>query len=782
MHKRNLALSAGLMLAFARQLSAQVTIEIVNDSGRPDTNVFIMAPGKYWSDVSQSLAPVTPTNLFVNINGTNLTAATATSLPLTFLATSNSAPPYLAVSSISGRTNTVYSFQADYIASGSIYFTYDNPFVFTNALQPSPPPDSTGNAYRYDYAELSIKDTAAANNAMDVTYVDKFGIPLQMEWFRGSNLVSGSYVYLSTKTMVDRFSENGLGQAVFALTSNNITAGWTYAGPSSYTNFARILAPQKVSGTSTSVSPYPSITNYLNSLVGNPFWMNGAAPQGGYYYEGYIASMSTNAGGWLLTLTKGAIAPPYNTNIIVGTNYTNTITVPISNTNASQYIYGAPVGPNMYATNGVTVVTNLGPAYNVEVWMIGDALSAINFGFWGGNYGTNSAVWYSPVIWTSYPFGSARPTPDEYYNVYAALIYDYSDPYSFAFSERITPDVLMAPTNGDRVRITILPDDRLDSAIAVTPTASDITSNSITLNWTPSAGATGYVAKILQPLNMAPIILPGLSASYTFTNLQPGTPYIMSVQAMGTGAGGNPVITPARAVPATTLGTLVPAAGNFTIVQGTFNASDPFYQLSKVYINGTALYATNNYLTTNGVYSVWTASQGTNQVAVTVVDTNNQIVFNNWLSFTLAPQFSGNLTAISNIVFNGQKLSQPAPTVTGFISGNANGFQISTSGPSSVTIQLTYVPAETRKFAPVKPITPPVSGVLITNVAGIPGGGIRFSFNVPQGTNYAIITSTNVAAPQASWLTNATGVGQAGLTSYTNAAGGNAMQYYRIKY
>ena len=174
----------------------------------------------------------------------------------------------------------------------------------------------------------------------------------------------------------------------------------------------------------------------------------------------------------------------------------------------------------------------------------------------------------------------------------------------------------------------------------------------------------------------------------------------------------------------------------------------------------------------------------TNQVVVTVVNTNNEVVFNNWLSFTLAAPINATNTAISDLVFRGQKLSQPPPTVTGFISGGtATNFPISTSGPSSVTIQLTYVPAETRKFAPVQGIpTPPASGVVITNVAGIPGGGIRFSFNVPSGTNYAVLASTNVAASLSLWQTNATGVGQPGLTSYTNTAGGNSAQFYRIKY
>jgi hypothetical protein len=67
--------------------------------------------------------------------------------------------------------------------------------------------------------------------------------------------------------------------------------------------------------------------------------------------------------------------------------------------------------------------------------------------------------------------------------------------------------------------------------------------------------------------------------------------------------------------------------------------------------------------------------------------------------------------------------------------------------------------------------------VIITAVAPLPGGGIQFSFDVPAGTNYVIESSANLA----SWQTNATGIGQTGGESYTNAAGSNTVQFYRIK-
>jgi len=389
------------------------------------------------------------------------------------------------------------------------------------------------------------------------------------------------------------------------------------------------------------------------------------------------------------------------------------------------------------------------------------------------------------VEWTSFPFGSARIPNDGYYNPYTALIYNNSDPYSFAFSERITPDVLMIPGNGDRIRITILPDDRLDSPVVPTPTANSITSNSIALNWEPVAGATGYQVNLLRPLNTPSTNLPASATNYTFTGLQPGTPYVMSVQATGTGAHGNPIITPARSISATTSGLTSPAGGNLTLIQATFSVVDPYYQLAKVYINGTELFSTNNWNTTNGVPARWTASAGTNQVVVTVIGVNHEVLFNDWLTFVIASPFTvtngvtvTTHSAISNLFLNDTLISKPPPAASGFQSGTtATNFLVDTLNPS-LSIGLTYAPAETRKYAPViTTATRVVPAVTILNVSSFPGGGIQFTFDVPAGTNYVVETSQNLIT----WQTNASGLGQIGGESYTNAAGTNVLQFYRIK-
>ncbi|HXI69669.1 MAG TPA: hypothetical protein VNN22_04855, partial [Verrucomicrobiae bacterium] len=506
--------------------SGQLTIQIVNDSGLSDTNIYIMVPGA-------TGATLNPQSLFVDKNtGTN------TSVALSTLAANGSAPPFQFTSPISGNTDTVYSFQASNITSGAIYFIYNNPFAFSSGTTPSPAPGggNGGSGFRYDYAELSFLG-GDANNDVDLTYVDKFGIPLQLEWFHGTNtaptnLVAGSYVYASTKTLATLFAASGFGNAVFGLTNagaanGDLTPGWQYAGGTNpYAGFARIVSPEKVNSTGASVAPYPEVASYLNFLTNHPFTLNGYSVQGGsvtnnsgpgpaittnylYYYLGYQTSVATNpGGGWTFTLSYNPNLLPANysltaigavtngttaTVVNVPLQYTNTIafTVPDTNTTvcASAFIYGAPVGTD-YLVNGAPVADSTHPSYNVEAWMIGDVLSSLNFGFAGGIYGTNSEQWYSPKIaWTAYPYGWAQPAPynnptNGFYNPYAALMYYNADAYTFAFSERITPDVGMSVENGDVIRITLLPDDRLDSPVPQVET-NLTTSSSITLSWNP---------------------------------------------------------------------------------------------------------------------------------------------------------------------------------------------------------------------------------------------------------------------------------------------------------
>lgn len=805
-----------LLAGLVQHVSAQLTVQIVNDSGLSESNIFIMVPGA-------SGATINPQSLFVDKNtGTN------TSVPLSTLAT-NSWGTSTIISPISGNTDTVYSFQASYITSGGIYFIYNHPFTFENGTTPSPSPDggNGGSGFRYDYAELSFLG-GDVNNDVDLTYVDKFGIPLQLEWFHGTNtaatnLMAGSYVYASTKTLAELFAASGFGNAVFGLTNagaanGNITQGWQYAaGANPYADFARIVSPEKASSTGASVSPYPGVTNYLNFLINHPFTLNGYSVQGGsvsgtntmtdllvttnylYYYLGYRTSVATNdSGGWTFTLSYkpellpanysltniGAVASSSPTNVNIPVQYTNTIAFSVPDTNttvcASAFIYGAPVGTN-YSVNGAPVTDNKHTSYNVEAWMIGDVLSSLNFGFAGGIYGTNSEQWYSPkVAWTAYPYGWAQPAPynnptNGYYNPYAALMYYYADAYTFAFSERITPDVGMAVENGDVIRITILPDDRLDSPIPEVQT-NLTTSSSITLSWNPVVGATGYRVNMLRPLATVPTNI--TSTSYTFSGLTPGAPYVVSVQATGT-ANGHPIITPARAITAITAGDYAETNGTLVKMQAALDGVvDPFSQLRAAYINGIELtpQTDGSWQAAGGGNAGWMASQGTNQVVVKIIDQNSNVVFYDWATFVLSPPYLSNgtnYTTISEINFFGQ-LAGTTPTFAG--DPEVLGNNIPTNDTSAV-IGLVYTPTEIRKHNPLLSVTSTTTAVIIKDVVALPGGGFRFSFDVPAGTNYNVESSADLI----SWQTNFSGVAQAGSESYTNTSAINAVQFYRIK-
>ncbi|MGH7977195.1 MAG: fibronectin type III domain-containing protein [Limisphaerales bacterium] len=805
-------LFASVLAGLIQTASAYLTIQIVNDSGLSDSNIYIMVPGA-------TGATINPQSLFVDKDsGTN------TSVALSTLAT-NSWGTSTIISPISGNTDTVYSFQASKITSGGIYFIYNNPFTFKNGTTPSPSPDggNGGSGFRYDYAELSFLG-GDVNNDVDLTYVDKFGIPLQLEWFHGTNtdatnLMAGSYVYASTKTLANLFAASGFANAVFSLTNagtanGNITPGWQYTGLDSYSNFARIVSPEKASGTGASVSPYPDVANYLNFLINNPFTLNGYSVQGGsvsgtnemgttittnylYYYLGYQTSVAANgSGGWTFTLSYkpnllpanynltaiGATTNSNSTNVDIPVQYTNTITFTVPDTNtticASADIYGAPVGTN-YLVNDAPVADNTHTSYNVEAWMIGDVLSSLNFGFAGGIYGTNSEQWYSPKVdWTSYPYGWAQPSPynnptNGYYNPYAALMYYNADAYTFAFSERITPDVGMPVENGDIIRITILPDDRLDSPIPEVETNS---SSSITLNWNPVAGATGYRVNMLRPLGIGSTNI--TSTSYTFNGLIPGAPYVMSVQATGT-ANGNSIITPARPITATTAGDYATTNGNFIKMQAVLDGVvDPFSQLQAAYINGIELTPQTNgsWQVSGGGNAGWMAWQGTNQVVVKIVDQNSNVVFDDWATFVLSPTFASNgtnYTTISDINFYGQLTGATPTFAADFVGDN-----IPTNDTSAV-IGLVYTPTEIRKFNPLNVITPVAPSVTITDVTSLPGGRIQFDFNVHEGTNYAVESSANLI----DWQTNFTGTGlTGGEESYTNTVETNMSQFYRIQY
>ncbi|HXI72409.1 MAG TPA: hypothetical protein VNN22_18810, partial [Verrucomicrobiae bacterium] len=289
-------------------------------------------------------------------------------------------------------------------------------------------------------------------------------------------------------------------------------------------------------------------------------------------------------------------------------------------------------------------------------------------------------------------------------------------------------------------------------------------------------GATSYQVNVLRPLGMAPANT--TATRHTLTGLMSGAPYVISIQALGT-ANGNPILTPARPITASTTGDYTTNNGDFIQMQATLDGVvDAFSQLHTAYVNGTelTLHTNGQWQTAGNQNAAWMAWQGTNQVVVKIIDQNSNVVFNDWATFVLSPTFTSNTTnytAITDIHFFGQ-LTGTTPTLAG--DPEVIGNNIPTND-TSVVIGLVYTPTEIRKYNPLVSVAPASSPVIIQNVVSLPGGGIQFTFDVPAGTNYVIESSANLT----SWQTNATGLGQTGGESYTNAAGGNTVQFYRIK-
>ena len=124
-----------------------------------------------------------------------------------------------------------------------------------------------------------------------------------------------------------------------------------------------------------------------------------------------------------------------------------------------------------------------------------DVLSGINFGYLGGCFGNSGANWYGMPP-TEFPSGRDRNTNDGFYNPRAAIIDNRSAACGLAFGDRSGPSPALTLQNKDTLRVTVLPDERLDSPrVAVT----DVTDTTLGLYWPAVAGPAGDQAEILLP-------------------------------------------------------------------------------------------------------------------------------------------------------------------------------------------------------------------------------------------------------------------------------------------
>jgi len=198
-------------------------------------------------------------------------------------------------------------------------------------------------------------------------------------------------------------------------------------------------------------------------------------------------------------------------------------------------LYGAPATAFTVPTAGMTAQQIASVPNSLYAVIAGDFMAGMNFGYAGkGSHAPqNTANWYSNPP-TLYPFGGARKANDGYYNPYAAVFYNLSDAYGFAYSDRGGRPSPFVPVPGDAttLRVTILNDARLDAPIV---TVSNPATTSLTIGWPVVANATGYTVGvsygggIMVPVTLNPST-PSPSGT-TISGLSPGTTYQISVTA-----------------------------------------------------------------------------------------------------------------------------------------------------------------------------------------------------------------------------------------------------------
>jgi hypothetical protein len=656
--------------------AAQTTLTAPFVSTLPQA-IQAVAPYTYTNTCAAQTVAVTarqvtlPTGTVIPVSGCTITVTVtsiATAGALARLSHSGATIP----SPYTGQQRKVYTFTMSTVSSGSLFVSYYQPVTY-----PSAPTVRTG--YRFQPLEFSYSNGIASNG--DLTSIDFYGIPLELETFKASDTAQQNPLdrvsyYTSTSKLMREFQavDPNLQYAFIGTDGKTFVPAYGSNGNvSNISSFARIVGPNQVAAGGTpalidyptlapagwkgtwppgtgSPWPYASFADYLDSLVAANYkfteFDNVNISAYSFNYNGSITGNRTI--GYTITLngTTGNPTPPSP----LPSNAQITLVLPPQDTSGGYdfAIYGVPqncntllvagftcVEPTAYVPaqggkpaipanpGNVTVVTN-----SVYGWIQADVISALNFGYMNGKAdaafgGGNSSVWYGlPPV--QFPFGQARPNPgnsftdDGFYNAWAALMYNHSDAYGFAFSDRKgrpSPDIGF-PIGG-RLRVWILPDERLDAPMAAV-TAS--TTTSISLQWPAVRNATSYTVTWSPPYQTASMQVPqpaGLPAMVTATvegvsgtpsAIIAGTPYTITVRANGVNpTTGGAIHSFELPVYAQTQGTAAkPAAGNAQFQFG-FNWAAPAFMTAGPATTWPSLQIagqTANYSVTNSKFTV----------------------------------------------------------------------------------------------------------------------------------------------------------------------------------
>ena len=368
------------------------------------------------------------------------------------------------------------------------------------------------------------------------------------------------------------------------------------------------------------------------------------------------------------------------------------VTVNLPAGSMDSFIYGAALNGDSFAVQGLTPAQVGGDTNIVYGSVVRDVLAALNFGYLNGKLGNTGTEWFNAIP-NDPPFGSARTTNDGFYNPWAALIYNYSDAYGFAFSDRINPSPLITLQDQDTLRITILPDVWLD---APRPGVTQVGNSTMDVSWnavTPPAGCTltGYTLTVLDPPGILPISLSANATSYTLGSAAPlsaGTAYTFTLSANGTVAG-NPVSSTSTPVQASTTGAASVTSGNISFGMTLSYQPPPFLLTGPVTANvgGTTLIyqpSSGQWQTSGGLNAPLQGNLGANTYAVTVFDSAGNPIF--------ATNASVNLTGSTGTITTNNDCSY-------FQDGSIT---VAGSGTGTLLTLILPPPSPIKLFAPVQ--------------------------------------------------------------------------------
>lgn len=792
----------------AKALPGVMEVQIVDDTGWTNSP-WVALIGKPYTPPAPNTnqyGPIVSGIVLVNqgdVNGSIPSSNNVITPQLVSSLTSSSLEPTV-VSSFTGMTRTVKTFNVSLISSGNLYFFYNRdggptpPFQWSNNSNPS----AITYNNRYDFCEFSY--ITNADSAVDLTTIDQLAIPMQIEYFqRMSNGVpdpNGDLVpvtkvtwYASLNTFIKAISQLDGGVTSFEdvllrvnpappSPTNQPFTGWDPA-TNSYNDFIRLLGPTMTTSNNNTgdPAPYPSFENYLQDLVAKNYTFRVAGSSPGIF--DYTGQVLTNSTGYHIAMTTNPGVSGLNAILPVDVLLPNGVdNVSNRSYNYNTYLYGASLSTNSYLVGGVY------PTDNNDVYgaAVRDVLAGINMGYMDGDASTNSARWYGdlPVEW---PFGLARTQNDGRYNPWSAYVYNYSDAYGFAFSDTRPPSPAFdvnssqGPTNFPVIRVTLLPDDntlRLDSP---RPTASATIMNAntnaaqIDFSWdavTNSVGAaTNYTLTIVSPEGLPVINTSG--TSYTMTNLIKGIPYFYTLTAAGHNGAGTAVVTPSQTFQVTTPGTPTPHFPGTSNPRLQFGFGwQPTPYIEQNYPDAVAVINETNFF-----YRVWiTNPTGTNVVTnrgwVVDGDTNKPIMFaygvgttngstNNPADFIINQypvQFLGSTNAGADVLYSGV-LEVP-------VWGESDNFYVGETKLSAVLNEPTVAP----------PPGPPYGA--FNNAATIPT--INANFPPIPTRNYTTV-ATMGGDSYNQWISGFTGVAQANAAPADNPDGdiaNNLLEYF----